>query len=73
MPVEKSQETEGHWVGQEKERYDFVLKYLSGNTTSRGYCVHNFIDKKNPFYDSTVFGDSESSNSMIICFSSKVT
>ena len=38
-------EPEGHWVGKEKGRYDFVLKYLSGNTTTRGYCVHNFIDK----------------------------
>ena len=37
---------EGHWVGQEKKRYDFVLKYLSGHSTSRGYAVHNFVDKK---------------------------
>ena len=38
-------DTEGHWVGKAKERYDLVLKYLSGNTTSRGYCVHSFVDK----------------------------
>ena len=38
-------EPEGHWVGKEKKRYDFVLKYLSGNETTRGYCVHNFVDK----------------------------
>ena len=38
-------EPEGHWVGKEKGRYDFVLKYLSGNETTRGYCVHNFVDK----------------------------
>ena len=38
-------EPEGHWVGKEKTRYDLVLKYLSGNTTSRGYCVHSFVDK----------------------------
>ena len=38
-------DTEGHWVGREKERYDFVLKYLGGNSTSRGYCVHTFTDK----------------------------
>ena len=38
-------EPEGNWVGKEKTRYDFVLKYLSGNTTTRGYCVHSFVDK----------------------------
>ena len=38
-------EPEGHWVGKEKTRYDLVLKYLSGNKTTRGYCVHNFVDK----------------------------
>jgi len=42
MPTE---ETLGNWVGKEKTRYDFVLKYLSGNKTSRGYCVHSFVDK----------------------------
>ena len=26
----------GNWVGEEKTRYDFVLKYLSGRATSRG-------------------------------------
>jgi len=35
----------GSWVGTEKKRYDFVLKYLSGHSTSRGYAVHNFVDK----------------------------
>ena len=38
-------EPEGHWVGKEKTRYELVLKYLSGNATTRGYCVHNFVDK----------------------------
>lgn len=38
-------EPEGNWVGKQKGRYNFVLKYLSGNTTTRGYCVHNFVDK----------------------------
>ena len=37
---------EGHWVGTEKKRYNFVLKYLSGHSTTRGYSVHNFVDKK---------------------------
>ena len=36
---------EGAWVGQEKTRYDFGLIYLSGHSTSRGYSVHNFVDK----------------------------
>ena len=36
---------EGNWVGKEKTRYDFVLKYLSGHATSRGYYVHSFQDK----------------------------
>ena len=26
---------EGHWVGKAKGRYDFVLKYLSGNTNKK--------------------------------------
>ena len=42
----EGQTIEGHWVGQEKKRYDFVLKYLTGHSTSRGYSVHTFIDKK---------------------------
>jgi hypothetical protein len=33
------------WVGREKTRYDFVLKYLSGHATNRGYYVHSFQDK----------------------------
>ena len=36
---------QGHWVGTEKKRYDFVLKYLSSHSTKRGYAVHNFVDK----------------------------
>ena len=36
---------EGNWVGIEKIRYDFVLKYLSGHSTSRGYYVHSFKDR----------------------------
>ena len=36
---------EGNWVGQEKTRYDFVLKYLGGNSTTRGYNVHSFKDR----------------------------
>lgn len=35
----------GNWVGKEKTRYDFVLKYLSGHSTSRGYYVHSFKDR----------------------------
>ena len=36
---------EGSWVGREKIRYNFVLKYLSGHATNRGYYVHSFQDK----------------------------
>ena len=36
---------EGNWVGQEKTRYDFVLKYLSSNSTARGYNVYSFQDR----------------------------
>ena len=36
---------EGSWVGREKTRYNFVLKYLSGHATNRGYYVHSFQDK----------------------------
>ena len=35
----------GNWVGKEKTRYDFVLKYISGRSTSRGYFVHSFQDR----------------------------
>ena len=37
---------EGNWVGKEKTRYNFVLKYLSGHATNRGYYVHSFQDRK---------------------------
>ena len=37
---------EGSWVGREKIRYNFVLKYLSGHATNRGYYVHSFQDRK---------------------------
>ena len=40
-----AQELEGNWVGREKTRYNFVLKYLSGHATNRGYYVHSFQDK----------------------------
>ena len=43
--VENPQPTEGNWVGREKTRYNFVLKYLSGHATNRGYYVHSFQDK----------------------------
>ena len=43
--VENPQPTEGNWVGREKTRYNFVLKYLSGHRTNRGYYVHSFQDK----------------------------
>ena len=39
-------EAEGHWVGELKQQYSFVLKYLEMKTTSRGYFVHRFMDKR---------------------------
>ena len=45
MPVEKNQETEGHWIGKEKERYDFVLKLIEQKSTTRGYWVYRLTDK----------------------------
>ena len=41
----KLMEAENYWVGREKKRYDFVLKYTEGQTTSRGYSVHKFEDR----------------------------
>ena len=43
--VENPHLIEGNWVGREKTRYNFVLKYLSGHATNRGYYVHSFQDK----------------------------
>jgi hypothetical protein len=43
--MDKSKEPEGQWVGTEKKRYSFVLKYLNGNSTRRGYHVHSFEDR----------------------------
>ena len=51
---------EGSWVGTEKKRYDFVLKYLSGHSTNRGYAVHNFVDKNGARY--LAFLDNETLN-----------
>ena len=50
----------GNWVGTEKKRYDFVLKYLSGHSTNRGYAVHNFVDKNGARY--LAFLDNETLN-----------
>ena len=43
-------DTEGHWVGREKERYDFTLKLIEKKSTSRGYFVYRMKDKFNNFY-----------------------
>ena len=45
MPPEAAQEIDGHWVGKEKERYDFVLKLLEQKSTTRGYWVYRMTDK----------------------------
>ena len=41
----ESKEIEGHWVGKEKERYDFTLKLLEQKSTTRGYMVYRMTDK----------------------------
>ena len=43
-------EAEGHWVGELKKRYDFVLKYLEKKSTSRGYFVYRFTDKNGALF-----------------------
>ena len=43
--MNETKETEGHWVGKEKERYDFVLKLLEQKSTTRGYWVYRMTDK----------------------------
>ena len=45
MPPEAAQEIEGHWVGKEKERYDFTLKLVEQKSTTRGYMVYRMTDK----------------------------
>ena len=45
MPPEAKTELEGHWVGTEKERYDFTLKLLEQKSTTRGYWVYRMTDK----------------------------
>ena len=35
----------GNFVGKEKQRYDMTLKYLNGKSTSRGFFIHNFVDR----------------------------
>ena len=48
MPTEV--ELDGHWVGKEKSRYDFVLKLLEKKSTSRGYFVYRMSDLQGNLY-----------------------
>ena len=50
MPPEAAQEIDGHWVGKEKERYDFVLKLLEQKSTTRGYFVYRMTDRHGNFF-----------------------
>jgi hypothetical protein len=52
---DENAEPTGAWVGNEKKRYDLVLKYLSGNKTNRGFSVHNFEDRNECRF--TMFSD----------------
>ena len=42
---DKDAEPTGQFVGKVKQRYDFILKYVSTNGTQRGFYVHKFIDR----------------------------
>jgi hypothetical protein len=46
MAVEAAQEIDGNWVGKEKSRYDFTLKFLEQKTTTRGYMVYRMQDRR---------------------------
>ncbi len=46
---------EGCYVGVPKKRYDFVLKLIDSKSTTRGYHVHNFMDRENNHF--LMFGD----------------
>ena len=51
MPTEANKiELDGHWVGKEKSRYDFVLKLLEKKSTSRGYFVYRMTDLQGNLY-----------------------
>tara|TARA_B100001105_G_C22026679_1_gene288051 strand:+ start:140 stop:529 length:390 start_codon:yes stop_codon:yes gene_type:complete len=50
MPPEAAQKIEGHWVGKEKERYNFTLKLLEQKSTTRGYMVYRMTDKFGNFF-----------------------
>jgi len=57
IPYDENAEPIGNWVGKEKKRYDFVLKYIKGNQTSRGFSVHKFKDRHSNAF--TIFSDHE--------------
>ena len=42
----KDDDPTGSFVGKEKKRYDMTLKYVSGKGTSRGFYIHNFVDRE---------------------------
>tara|TARA_Y100000590_G_scaffold347599_1_gene398266 strand:+ start:76 stop:456 length:381 start_codon:yes stop_codon:yes gene_type:complete len=50
MPPYEATEIDGHWVGQEKSRYDFVLKLLEKKSTTRGYWVYRMTDRHGNFF-----------------------
>jgi|TARA_B110000285_G_scaffold181714_1_gene205189 hypothetical protein len=45
--VHKDSAVSGNYVGTLKERYDMTLKYTGTKSTTRGFYIHNFIDKFN--------------------------
>ena len=73
----KDDEPTGSFVGKVRKRYDMTLKYVSGKSTSRGFYIHNFVDRKGNSL--MCFSDSEylSAGSTIIgendCFTCRGT
>ena len=44
--VHSDDKPNGAYVGVEKTRYDMTLKFKGTSRTSRGFVIHNFIDKE---------------------------
>ena len=80
MPTEAAQEIEGHWVGKEKSRYDFVLKLVEQRSTTRGYWVYRMTDRHGnlfiAFDGREEWREEDGNNQLFVngdCFSCKAT
>lgn len=54
---DENAEPTGSWVGKEKKRYDFILKYVSSHGTQRGFIVHRLVDRNDNKF--ILFSDNE--------------